>query len=428
MQLEKFLNSFFADLQQSSIDYCVLRNYEYLPEENKGNDIDFLINPHCFSKVIEILSGFEGIVITGIVRRQYVNAVFLYGIEWKEYRSIELDFVTGFSWKGFRYLDAEVVLKGGKKYKNFFIPSPAHESIISLLSSLIFGGFIKEKYIERISGIFEKEENEVITSMNPYLGSYYSKQLVADFLRKDYQKILSSNKYYKAELLKSNFKRRPLNSIWTLIEHFRREILIRLGKKPAVVFLGPDGAGKSTIINKVKDALYNAAKPVEIIHLRKSMRTATVDRAIIENPHNQKPRGYLASFLKLIYWVSDYKLDQVIRRPRVLTLRFYDRYYHDLLIDPKRYRYKGSESLVRFFSLFVPNPILWVILTAPPEMLHARKQEVLYEETVKQIERYKEFHNHQKNSLLIDTSQSIDLTVRQISESIAIAMNRYIKF
>lgn len=427
MQLRSFLNRLFDELQRAKVDFCILRNYENLPEDNKGSDIDFLISPHHFSTVLEILSGFENIVITGIVRRQYVNAVFLYGIEWKEYRSIELDFVTHFSWKGFSYLDAGAVLKEVKEYKNFFIPCPAHESIISLLSSLLFGDFIKEKYIERISGIFQKEESNVITNLKPYLGLYHSKHLVADFLRKNYPKILSSNVYYKAELLKNNFKYRPLSSIWRFFVHIWREILIRLSKKPIVVFLGPDGAGKSTIISKIKDELYNAAKPVEIIHLRKTLRTGTVDRAIIDNPHNQKPRGYIASFLKLIYWVSEYALDQIMRPPRVLTLRLYDRYYHDLLIDPKRYRYKGSNAPVRFFSLFVPQPLLWVVLTAPAEVLHSRKQEIPLEETVRQIEKYREFHERQPNSLLVDTSLPLKTTVRQISESIANAMNRSVK-
>lgn len=97
------------------------------------------------------------------------------------------------------------------------------------------------------------------------------------------------------------------------------------------------------------------------------------------------------------------------------------------LIDPKRYRYKGSKALIRFFSLFVPQPILWVVLTAPAEVLHARKQEIPYEETVRQIEKYREFHERQQNSLLVDTSQPLKTTLRQISDSIANAMNRHVK-
>lgn len=428
MELSAFLNRFIKELDKAEIDYCILRNYEDLPERNIGKDIDFLVYPHVITKIIAILKDFDEIKITGVVEREYVCNIFIYGVKWENFKSLQLDIVTRFSWKGQKYIDVARVLECREAYKNFYVPTSYHEAIISLLSSLLLGGFIKEKYIERISGIFEKEENEVIASLQPYLGLYHSKHLLADFLRKDYPKILSSNKYYKIELLKSNFKRRPLNSIGRLIAHFRREILIRLSKKPVVVFLGPDGSGKSTIINKIKDALYNAAKPVEIIHLRKSLRTGTVDRAVVENPHDQKPRGYLASFLKLIYWVAEYKLDQLIRRPRVLTLRLYDRYYHDLLIDPKRYRYKGSKVLIRFFSLFVPQPILWVVLTAPAEVLHARKQEISYEETVRQIEKYRQFHESRQNSLLVDTSQPLKTTVRQISDGIANAMNRHVKF
>jgi hypothetical protein len=49
-----FLNIIFDTFNNENINYCVMRNYETLPDEI-GNDVDFLINIFDKDKVINLL-------------------------------------------------------------------------------------------------------------------------------------------------------------------------------------------------------------------------------------------------------------------------------------------------------------------------------------------------------------------------------------
>ncbi len=60
----------------------------------------------------------------------------------------------------------------------------------------------------------------------------------------------------------------------------------------------------------------------------------------------------------------------------------FDRYLIDTVIDPKRYRYQGPSWVLRTVWRVVPKPDLVILLDAPAEVLHARKQEVPIEETI----------------------------------------------
>lgn len=423
MQLNTFLNRFFKDLESNDVDYCVLRNYQNLPEINEGNDIDVLVSQENLKKILNILQSYKDLEITGVVARSYVHNVFIFGVEWGEFRSIQLDFITELSWKGQLFLDVKDVLSDRLTYKNFYIPSPIDEAIVSFFTSLLYGAFIKEKYLDRISHIVSQNPAVTKSKLTIFFGSFLADKIVRNIQSNDMTTLLEYNLRYKISLIKSNIRRSPLRSIHRYFQYYKKESLIRLGRKFRVVFLGPDGAGKSTIINKVKTQLGYSAKPVEIVHLRKSLRKNTVPNQVVDNPHAQEPRNYLFSFLKLIYWVFEYKVDQIFNRPRVLSLSLYDRYYHDLLIDARRYRYKGNKLFIRLFSVFIPKPILWVVLIAPPEILYHRKQEVGYDELVTQVEEYKRFHQTAPNSLVIDTSQPLAEITSQVSRAIAKRMN-----
>jgi len=68
-------------------------------------------------------------------------------------------------------------------------------------------------------------------------------------------------------------------------------------------------------------------------------------------PHALPARGKLASLAKLGYFISDYVAGYVLRVwPLAIrsTLVLFDRYFHDLLVDPHRYRYGGSMLFARW--------------------------------------------------------------------------------
>jgi thymidylate kinase len=141
----------------------------------------------------------------------------------------------------------------------------------------------------------------------------------------------------------------------------------------------------------------------------------------VKNPHGTPPRGQLISFLKLFYYFFDYSIGYVLRiRPLIIrsTLVLFDRYYHDILVDPKRYRYGASTSLAQFIGRTVPKPNLWILLDAPTDVLQTRKKETSYEETNRQRKAYIELSKRLNNCIVVDSSAPLNIVVVKVTKAI----------
>ena len=138
-------------------------------------------------------------------------------------------------------------------------------------------------------------------------------------------------------------------------------------------------------------------------------------------PHNQVPRAAVSSVLKLGYYFTIYLIGYwLIVRPKLVrsTLVVFDRYYHDLLVDPQRYRYGGPMWLARLVGRLVPKPNLWIVLDAPAEVLQSRKQEVTFEETCRQRKAYLDLARQVPNAAIIDAAKPLDDVVIATSRAI----------
>ncbi|GAB1724578.1 MAG: hypothetical protein NTNFB01_34740 [Nitrospira sp.] len=96
------------------------------------------------------------------------------------------------------------------------------------------------------------------------------------------------------------------------------------------------------------------------------------------------------------------------------TLVLSDRYYHDILVDPKRYRYGGPLWLARWVGKLVPQPDLTIILDAEPVVVQSRKQEVPLEETCRQRVAYRKLLAELRHTSIIDASKPLSEVVQKV--------------
>jgi thymidylate kinase len=189
-----------------------------------------------------------------------------------------------------------------------------------------------------------------------------------------------------------------------------------------VAVLGPDGSGKSTIIRQVTQRARPAFRRIAIFHFRPNVFTrprVVVDK--VADPQRLPPYCWPVSIAKILYYVADAIAGHLIfTRPAVTrsTLMVADRYYHDLLVDPRRYRYGGPKWLANVASALVPAPSLWFVMDAPVEVIQARKCEVPSSETRRQIDAYRTMANQLKRARLIRTDQSIESAAAEMVEAI----------
>jgi thymidylate kinase len=126
----------------------------------------------------------------------------------------------------------------------------------------------------------------------------------------------------------------------------------------------------------------------------------------------------LGSIVALFGILLDYWLGfAFVMRPFLARsgLIIFDRYYHDLLIDPTRYRYGGPMWLAKFVGQFVPPPdLLFLVLDAGDEVILFRNREVPPEELRRQREGYEQFTPGTKMTR-VKTDRGIEKTVGDAS-------------
>jgi thymidylate kinase len=194
------------------------------------------------------------------------------------------------------------------------------------------------------------------------------------------------------------------------------------GLKLKIVILGPDGAGKSSVIQGLTGRLNQESRVVKMRYLKPQIVKPQHGEAVINViPHGKPPRSALTSFAKILVWLIEEWYAHLFWDKKK-DLLICDRYYHDLLIDPIRYRYGGPMWAARLVGKLIPQPALWVLLDAPAEVLQARKQEVPSEESARQCQAYLNFIRGQRDYVIVDASQSLDRVIADAEYAITVAI------
>lgn len=159
-----------------------------------------------------------------------------------------------------------------------------------------------------------------------------------------------------------------------------------------IVLMGVDGSGKSTVTAELRRRCAKNGITLVRLHWRPYLLpsprrfyggTPTYD---VSNPHANKEHGTVISLVLLLYYFLDFWLGYlfVVRpcRERGAFVLF-ERYYYDVLCDPRRYRLKPLR-LSTWLTRFIPKPDALFVLYGDPLILHKRKQELDVEEIQRQ--------------------------------------------
>ena len=217
----------------------------------------------------------------------------------------------------------------------------------------------------------------------------------------------------------------PIESIGGRLKSIVSELLRLLNRvvQPTgliVAIIGPDGCGKTTVIKHISEEFVPPFRRLRYFHLRPNFGRIANNK-IEHTPHSTPPRSNFFSLLKTAVFIADYWtswLKLVLPAKVRSSLVIFDRYYHDMLVDQRRYRLPPGFLPARLLAPLIPKPDIWLILSAHPEQLVARKGEISLDDAARLNAGYLELARTLDNAFVIDASTSLDETLHSVVTTI----------
>lgn len=410
-----FLRTLFENIAKGNLSYCVLRNYEDLPNSAGGSDIDIAVLPESQSHIstlilqaAEIYGGHVIVDYTGSGR--FIRVLGFYNDEWW---GVAIDLFGSIEFKGVEYLATRKIIKRGRNHGDIRVASDSDAVIIALIKELVANGKSRKGYLNEARQMWLKEGRECLSLYNGSLSEKTLNQMGVVLSTSDLDVELLVGAL-RSDIMKSGEAWPKLYNFWTRIR--------RLWKTPgiSVAVLGTDGAGKTTLIDAVMPVLEQALhSPIHYEHLRPNwiprlgrIAGKTDTREVVENPHSQESSGIVGSFVRLIYYAIDYYFGYWIKiHPKLAKgakLVLFDRYYYDFLMDPMRMRISLPKWVIKLVFIVVPKPQLVLCLGSDPETIYSRKPETSLEEVTRQVACLRNLCRKSDSTLWIDTGESLD--------------------
>ncbi len=188
------------------------------------------------------------------------------------------------------------------------------------------------------------------------------------------------------------------------------------GRGVHVVVAGPDGTGKSTVVDHlVGDVLSN---PVLVMHHRPHLLGTRSKRGeMVSEPHREQAYPTWLSGAKLIFLWLDHLLGWLLRvRPRLLSGGdvIVERGWWDLAVDPRRYRLQPAPRLVDLLGRLLPRPDVTIVLGGDAATIAGRKAELSIEETERQLTMWRGLSTSRLRAREVDTSRPLDTVLASV--------------
>lgn len=430
-----FLIQFFESLKTQKIKYSVLRNYQQLPESTGGSDLDILINKvdsdKFISLIFELSKKYNGSIVS-IISSDVCPRFCLLGTDEKGWGlMIDLHY-DEISYRGYTILSNETVWKNTIQSNGISVLNNKSDALVGLFKELLNNRTCKKKYYDNFKklALDKKFLDEVFISIKkPEITSLLIQSKNIDYSSKELGRLVDGLETFFPKKSFITFKSRGKFS--------------RLFKQPGytVAFLGTDGSGKSTIIEKIQPALnhafhnavyYEHMRPNKLPSIAKLMGSKEEFNGPVSNPHANAPSGFLGSLIRWFYYLLDYTFGFYLKVWPKKAIRsciwIFDRYYYDNLIDQKRGRIKLPHWILKLGQFIVPEPDIILCLGANAEKIYNRKPELPLHEVERQIIELKKFCNSHSKAIWIDTGKNIEESSTDALKAILKVMEKRFEF
>ncbi len=388
----EFLTTFFNFLNQNG-EYAVLRNFEGLPAHNNSRDIDIVIEPSTYrrlkSDLIELIEKEGWKIVTYLNSDRLITWVCACIDNDSRTEIVQFDFFFHTSIFGVTLLEAKDFLKNRQFNGAIYHVDKEYEFLDKYMYDRAVGVAYPEKYRKTREAV--ENSSEVKRVLKKVFGSNSINECDK-----------TSGKKLLLNALKQNLCSNPFRTVSRMLkfEYYHIRNYVRSNTGFSVGFTGPDGSGKTTVIDQILERLapvfrtahkYYHFRPALFGNLGEVAHSAGLKKEVdrdYSNPHRGGKTGTLSSFARLLYYSLDYILGYFVKVKsvtRITRVVIFDRYYTDIICDSRRSRiYLNYKFLYWFGKLFIPSLDYNILLTARSETILARKRE-LDEEGIRRI-------------------------------------------
>jgi thymidylate kinase len=431
------LGRLFHALDKAEISYCVQHGYEGYPQKT-GSDVDCLmpatVLPTRLANVLhesrtelgaQVVQWWQGqahfIVLAG--RDEHGSPIFL-----------QLHVSPGCELRRRPLYSGDEVLSQRRRRDTFWIPAARHE-FGWYLSRKIDKGKLDDDQCRHLTSLYREDAAGCRQQIERLFGSGDLALRVATAAESGEWEPVRQNLTPLQTIQIQRATRRSLaGTIWNAVTGAARMAarFFKADRGLNVVVLGPDGSGKSSVVESVRQDL----SPAFISTERRTFPPAILNRNAGTNstPHAVKTRSWTSSVVRAVgYWLVYYTVGHYFTVHRAKsrgTLVLHDRHLVDCLVDPKRYRYGGPMGLLRLIWRMVRKPDLVILLDGPADIIQARKREVPLAETERQLREYRAVVQAMPNGRLVDATKPLADVINDVNQLIlqhmaARAANRF---
>lgn len=362
--------------------YALLRNYEELPEDNSSRDIDIIISREeyrrCKRELVATLIQGGWQVFSHLDNGRLITFV-MAKVTDKQVELVQWDFFADSSVHGIELITSEEMLSSREFNGTLYHLSKEYEFLDKYLYNRAVGAEYPAKYSTLKS---EMKDSPIVKD-----------KLKQSFGTESVERV-DNMQHLLLNALWCNMRRSPLKTAIKVIGSLCRykASYFTADVAPTLAFTGADGAGKTTIIELLKErlsAVFGKAttefhfRPTLIPNLGEAAYSAGVKKEVdreYDKPHRGAKSGVVSSFFRLCYYTFDYVVGywaKVKPHTRITKVVIFDRYYSDVIVDSRRSSiYLNRSFLYGWGQLFIPRMRYNFLITANADIILSRKREL----------------------------------------------------